>query len=313
MRLGSLLMLVTAVVLAVAAGLLAPSWLEAQRRAGQATVAQPTRIATSRIVIAAQALRFGTELSPANLKEVEWGSAALPVGSFSSMSDLLKSGERRVVLSAIEANEPILKWKITGPGQRAALSSLIDGGLKAVTIRVNDVFGVAGFVLPGDRVDGLLTRTEANASDKRQHADVLLQRVRVLAVDQLADDRSEKPAVVKAVTLEVDTKDAQKLALAGTVGSLSLALRPAGATEQIPTQRISADSLGTRSRGIVTDGAPDEVGQVGVRRGTSEPRAYTVPLEGSESLPVPARRASTGTSRVASPSDKGLQPTPLGR
>src|SRR5262245_33800464 len=312
MRIGSLFMLLTAVVLAVAAGLLAQSWLEAQRRASQVTVAQP-RVATSKIVIATQRLRFGTELSPANLKEVEWGTAALPVGSFSSMSDLFKGGERRVVLSAIEPNEPILKWKITGPGQRAALSSLIDGGLKAVTIRVNDVFGVAGFVLPGDRVDVLLTRAEANASDKRQFTDVLLQHVRVLAVDQLADDRSEKAAVVKAVTLEVDTTDAQKLALAGTVGSLSLALRPAGATGQVPTQRISAESLGTRSRAAVADGGPDEMGQVGVRRGASEPRAYTVPLEGNEPLPVSAKRVSAGTSRVANPSDKGLQPTPSGR
>src|SRR5262245_8247982 len=134
MRLGSILMLFTAVVLAVAAGLLAQSWLEAQRRTGQIVVTQP-RVTTSKIVIAAQPLRFGAELSPVNLKEVEWGTAALPVGSFSSMSDLLKSGERRVVLSAIEANEPILKWKITGPGQRAALSSLIDAGLTAAPIR----------------------------------------------------------------------------------------------------------------------------------------------------------------------------------
>ena len=122
MRIGSLFMLLTAVVLAVAAGLLAQSWLEAQRRTSQVTVAQP-RVATSKIVIAAQSLRFGAELSPANVKEVEWGSAALPVGSFSSMSDLFKGGERRVVLSAIEPSEPILKWKITGPGQRAAPGS----------------------------------------------------------------------------------------------------------------------------------------------------------------------------------------------
>ena len=147
------------------------------------------------------------------------------------------------MLSAIETNEPILKWKITGPGQRASLSAIIDNGMKAVTIRVNDVFGVAGFVLPGDRVDVLLTRSESG-NDKKQFTDVLLQNVRVLGIDQLADDRTEKTAVAKAVTLEVATQDAQKLVLAGTVGSLSLTLRPAGSTTMVRAQRIGADELG---------------------------------------------------------------------
>jgi pilus assembly protein CpaB len=97
--------------------------------------------------------------------------------------------------------------------------------MKAVTIRVNDVEGVAGFVLPGDRVDVMLTRQQDKAVAA---ADVVLQNVRVLAIDQLADERTEKPSVVKAVTLEVEVTAAQKLALAATVGTLSLALRKAG-------------------------------------------------------------------------------------
>ena len=97
--------------------------------------------------------------------------------------------------------------------------------MKAVTIRVNDVEGVAGFVLPGDRVDVVLTRQK----DKNVAAtDVVLQNVRVLAVDQVADERADKPSLAKAVTLEVEAIGAQKLALAATVGTLSLALRKAG-------------------------------------------------------------------------------------
>ena len=95
----------------------------------------------------------------------------------------------------------MLSSKITGPGQRATLSAMLSDGMKAVTIRVNDVEGVAGFVLPGERVDVVLTRTgEKNNAVN----DVVLQNVRVLAVDQLADQRADKPAVVQAVTLEVD-------------------------------------------------------------------------------------------------------------
>jgi pilus assembly protein CpaB len=173
---------------------------------------------------------------------VEWPAGAVPAGSFSSIGQLVKAGERRVALAAIERDEALLSWKVTGPGQRGTLSALITGDKKAVTIRVNDVLGVAGFLLPGDRVDVLLTRTE----DKNSYADVLLQNIRALGVDQLADERSEKPAVAKAVTLEVTTDEAQKLALASTVGSLSLALRAAGMTTSSVTRRIGTANLGER-------------------------------------------------------------------
>jgi pilus assembly protein CpaB len=112
--------------------------------------------------------------------------------------------------------------------------------MKALTVRVNDVNGVAGFVLPGERVDVLLTR---NVDKDESWADVLLQNVKVLAADQSADERSDKPSVVKTVTLEVSTGQAQKLTLASTVGSLSLALRPAGTADVEATRRVSLSDL----------------------------------------------------------------------
>src|SRR5262245_24034130 len=98
MRLGSVTMLLAAIALAVLSGLLAQSWLEAQRHAVAPAVHEP-RVATSKIVVAAQPLRFGMELSGANLKEVEWGTSKLPAGAFSSTVELLKANERRTVLS----------------------------------------------------------------------------------------------------------------------------------------------------------------------------------------------------------------------
>ena len=111
-------------------------------------------------------------------------------------------GGKRIVLASIERNEPILRTKITGPGQKATLSAVIQDGMRAVTVRVNDVEGVAGFVLPGDHVDVLLTRQAERTSGTN---DVVIQNTRVLAVDQLADDAADRPTVVRAVTLEVDT------------------------------------------------------------------------------------------------------------
>jgi pilus assembly protein CpaB len=247
MRIGSILVFVLALALAVVAGVLSMNWLEQQRKLAQPAPAQPQQRISTKVVIAAAPMRFGAELSPANLKEVEWPSSAVPAGAFTSSAELLKSGDRRIVLSAIEQNEPILKWKITGPGQRASLSALIDKDKKAVTIRVNDVLGVAGFVLPGDRVDIMLTRqheVDDSRNKKKTFNDVVLQNIRVLGVDQLADDRTEKPSVVKAVTVEVSQTDAQRLALASSVGTLSLALRAAGDTASIAPRRVGVEDLG---------------------------------------------------------------------
>src|SRR5262249_39571753 len=146
-----------------------------------------TGVAVNTIVVAATPMRFGNLLQSSNLKEIPWPVGSLPEGAFAKSEDLLKGGDR-YVLTAIEANEPVLGWKITGSGQRATLSASLDVGMKAVTIRVNDVLGVAGFVLPGDRVDVLLTRNRSDdASDPGSYVDVLLQGVKVLAIDQSAD------------------------------------------------------------------------------------------------------------------------------
>src|SRR5207247_715202 len=139
------------------------------------------------------------------------------------------------VLASIEPNEPIIATKVTGPGQRATLSALLQPGMKAATVRVNDVEGAGGFVLPGDRVDVMMTR---HAEKSAGSTDIVLQNVKVLAVDQIADDSVDKPAVVKAVRLEVDSVGGQKLSLAASLGSLSLALRKAGEAEVDATRRV---------------------------------------------------------------------------
>ncbi|TIP32925.1 MAG: Flp pilus assembly protein CpaB, partial [Mesorhizobium sp.] len=126
----------------------------------------------------------------------------------------------------------------------ATLSAVLDEGMKAVSIRVNDVLGVAGFVFPGDRVDVLLSRTvrDSDGADK-SFVDVLLQSVKVLAVDQVADATKDNPTVVKAVTVEVSTKDAQKLTLAAGAGQLSLALRQAAGSKGEMNERVTLADL----------------------------------------------------------------------
>jgi pilus assembly protein CpaB len=235
-------MVVLAVVFGVVAVVLANMWLAGQRNAMAATNIDTPR---DTVVVAAVPLKFGDVLSADKLREIAWPAGAIPEGAFKTSKDLLEAeGGNRQALQAIGTNEPILATKITGAGQRATLSAVLAEGMRAVSIRVNDVLGVAGFVFPGDRVDVLLTRNVRDTDGNEQsYVDVLLQSVKVLAVDQVADESSENPTVVKAVTVEVDTKDAQKLTLAAGSGQLSLALRQSASSEGEMTQRVTLADL----------------------------------------------------------------------
>jgi pilus assembly protein CpaB len=231
---------------------------------------------TKTVIVAAKRLQFGMVLTADALTEVQWPAASVPPGAFQSREALLASGGPRTVLTAIAPNEPILASKISGPGQRGSLSAVIEDGMKAVTIRVDDVLGVAGFVQPGDRVDVLMTRNErtANASGKATtavaYAEALLQNVRVLAVDQVVERAGQaKPA--KAVTIEVTADGAAKVSLGMEIGRLSLALLRAGSTGGPGYRRIEVDDLGKRK-----PGTPDNVRTVPEKEPASAATVVTV-------------------------------------
>ena len=244
-------------ILAVLAVVAARYWLDLERQQILAAN-QPAPNNVNRIVVATEPLRFGTRLSSSNLRLIDWPSGSQPAGSFNNIEAIVGDNEDNVrfVMAAIEIDEPILATKITIPGQRAKLSATLSQGMKAVSIRVNDVLGVAGFVLPGDRVDIMLTRKDRNRSNSRTFVDVLLQGVKVLAIDQDADDRKDKPSVVRSVTVEVSTKEAQILTLATNVGILSLALRNIAEPGIISTHRVTTADLGN---GEVSQGLKNEV------------------------------------------------------
>ena len=236
MRRGNLLVLLIAILMGGIAAFMARNWI-----AAQATVA-PEPVGT--IVVAAAPLMFGTALTRENLREIPWPAGRLPEGAFASKEELLKDG-RRALLGPVTREEPILKTKITGPDQRASLSALLEDGKRAVTVRVDDVRGVAGFVLPGDRVDVVLIRSMNRPSGPAESiSDVLLQHVKVLAVDQLINERQETAKVAQAVTLEVATDQAQKIILATNIGKLSLILRQAGENHAASVRRVTENDLG---------------------------------------------------------------------
>lgn len=179
----------------------------------------------TRIVVATQEIGFGAPISSTNTRLASWPSSALPSGAFTSIEDATRGG--RVALRPHVVGEPILASKVSGEGGRASLASVLPDDLRAVSIPVNAIAGVGGFVRAGDVVDVMLTRQipgdGATSTDKM--TTVVLENVLVLATDQVADENSTEPAVATTATLQTDLFGAQKLALATQVGTISLSLR----------------------------------------------------------------------------------------
>lgn len=253
MRGQGLIILGVAILIGLAAVFLANSYLG---RVEQQQTTSPQ--GTVKVAVASVPLDFGAPITPDKVRLVDWPTNSLPEGTFSSIPQLLPMNHTRVALRPMAANEPILRSKISGEGGRAAISAVLDPTKRAVAVRLSDVAGVGGFVLPGDVVDVLVTRTPMNPNgNSQQITDVLLQKVRVIAIDQDASDSTDKPAIGKTATLEVAQVDAQKLALAQQVGQLSLALvNPASETS--PTvETVSTEDLRDGAYvGGYSDGAP---------------------------------------------------------
>jgi pilus assembly protein CpaB len=186
------------------------------------------------VVVAAKPLKFGDRLDAAHLTLAHLPPEAVPEGAFSTVAAALAQdhGGAPVVLTAIALREPLLPSKLSGPGARPSVAAEIAPGFRAYTIKVSDVSGVGGHALPGDRVDVVLMRDLTPQGTNRNYvSEVVLQDIRVLGVDLNADLSSNKPATPSTATLEVRVDDAQKLAVAGDLGKLSLALRRTGSAE----------------------------------------------------------------------------------
>jgi pilus assembly protein CpaB len=186
------------------------------------------------IVVATRDIKYGDKLDPGMLTIARVPAEVAPQGAFSNVAQVLSTdhGGPPVALQPMVAREPVLPTKLSGPGARPSVAAEIAQGMRAYTIKVTDVTGAGGHALPGDRVDVVLMRDLTPTAQNRSYvSDVVLQNVRVLGVDLNADLASNKPAEPKNATLEVSVEDSQKLAIASTLGTLSLALRRTGEAE----------------------------------------------------------------------------------
>ena len=208
----AILIIGVALVLALGAVVLAAKWMGEQGPAG------------TRVVVAAADIGQGARILPASLQLTDWPTGSVPPGAITDIKLL----EGRIARGEIARGEPVLESKLAPAGTLGGLSAVVASGKRAMTVRVNDVVGVAGFALPGNYVDILVNLAPTN-SDLAQNAGsiskIVLERILVLAVAQESAVDDTKPRVVNAVTLELTPDQVEKLDLARSIGSLSLVLR----------------------------------------------------------------------------------------
>ncbi|HEX3633987.1 MAG TPA: Flp pilus assembly protein CpaB [Paraburkholderia sp.] len=210
----ALIMLLIATMAGLTAVVFAARWMTSQ-----------TSSATTKVVVAVSDINLGQRISPDFLKVADWPSNSVPPGSFSDMQKL----DGRVLKESLLHGEPILEAKLSPVGTLGGLSAVINEGKRAITVRVNDVIGVAGFALPGNYVD-IIVNTQKDSKDPGTQRDqniskIVLEKILVLAVAQEVGRDETKPKVVDAVTLEVSPEQAEKIDLARSIGTLSLVLR----------------------------------------------------------------------------------------
>ena len=238
----TLIALGVAVVLGIVAVIVANAYITGRERQ---IAASPQGVV--RVAVASMPFNYGDDITPDKVKFVNYPMASLPPGAHRSIQELLPEGKRRVALRPILVNQPLLATDMSGSGQNASIAALLPDGMRATTVRINDVSGVAGFIKPNDSVDVLVTRTAIGpdgANTGTQVTDVLLQNVRVIAMGQDSVGADGKPSPTNSTTLEVSPLDAQKLVLGQQLGQLSLVLRKPGEEQNIPrTEAVSLDDL----------------------------------------------------------------------
>lgn len=235
------------------------------------------------VVVAATDIPFGRKLEAGDLKVIKLPRNAAPADAFASVDLVLAQdhGGAPVAITPMVARETLLPAKLSGPGARQSVAAEIAPGMRAYAIGVNDVTSVGGHALPGDRVDVVLMRnTSADDAKKALRSEVVIQNARLLGIGLNADPTSTKSETANTATLEVSVRDAQKLAIAADLGSLSLALRRNGSAE---IETVASVALGDVAAGV--GGAPASPGRARRAAGPSVSRMVIVEGEGSRPAP----------------------------
>lgn len=226
------------------------------RQFKQASSVKP--VVTQHIVVAAAPLQLGSRVDASNLRLIPWPADQPVAGMFTRIEDCAN----RALITPVAANEPILDSKLASKASGAGLSATIPEGMRALSVAVNDVVAVAGFVMPGTMVDVLVTGRVSGGTRGGEDniTRTILENVRVLAAGQkIEQDREGKPQTVPVITLLVSPEDAAKLAMASTEGKIQLALRNTIDSKKVEPPSVFEASLFS---GAVAAPAPKHTGAI---------------------------------------------------
>ena len=274
MRLATIISLSASAVLGLGALVVARFWLPENETKTQQVELVP-------VVAASKPIAFGARLNAKNLTIVQMPAESVPVGSYRAVKDVIAmDAGAPVALAAISPREAILPTKLSGAGFRPSMAAMITPGMRAYAIKVADVAGGGGHVLPGDRVDILLARSSVDANGVTDvQVSVVLQNVRILGINLNSDQTSTDKANPKHATVEVTVEDAGRLTAASRVGALSVALRRTGATEVEPFRPIRTSDLRPygmpmpQQRAVNPPPPPPGGEPIPVRRAAPKPRS----------------------------------------
>ena len=242
MQARALIMLVFAVIIGGVAAYLVSNQL--QQTTDQVIV---ERVETRPVVVAARDLEIGATIDQVMLTTVEWPVAGVPDGAFQDIETAVGKEEPRVILREIRKGEIVLPYKLSVEGARGGLTPRIPENMRAMTISIDEIRGVAGFVLPGDKVD-LLHTTSIGAGEKLTTR-TLMQNMLVLGIAQETNQKKNEPMVVRSVTLLVTPRQAQMLTLAQRVGTISMVLRNEADVDLVRGGAVTEASLITSQVG----------------------------------------------------------------
>jgi pilus assembly protein CpaB len=223
-------LLLLALAMGLAAAVYAATWVSRQGNVG-----------SNKVVVAAVDIELGSKINQQMLTVTDWPSGSMPPGAFKDIKEL----QDRVVKVSVLRGDAVLERKLAPAGTQGGLSAVIADGKRAMTVRVNDVVGVAGFALPGNYVDVMVNaqQDKGKSEENKQISKTVLEHVLVLAVAQESGRDDTKPKVVSAVTLELTLEDSEKLDLARSVGTLSLVLRNQADKKTVATTGITKSQL----------------------------------------------------------------------
>ena len=233
----NIVLLVFALVAAVGTALVARGWINAERNAAMQANQKPAAapVVGQFVLVAKANLPAGRFVKPEDFRWQIWPEGPVPVSYL--MRDKRKPEELTgaVVRVGIAADEPITESRLAKPGDRGFMAAVLEPGMRAVSVAVTATSGISGFVFPGDRVDLLVTHAvKAGEDSGRKTAmvtETVLREVRVVAIDQRADDQNTTPQIVRTVTFEVTPKEAEMINVARRLGELTLSLRSLGREE----------------------------------------------------------------------------------